>query len=530
MLAKGSIFIFAMALMLGLSPKHSLAQESGEKVATDIAYSTRSPENFPPSEYSKIIPLLLNKLNNFWEKTQHTRRELEYFPDLSGKVNPELEIIHQDNLVIKKFKINRHLAGNPLYIQEVLLQNSNHFGNTLNTLGFFGKALPKGIEQFKKMELGINAKEGSPYAQKDLLRSELESTESAKRLHSDFLPYKLLPEALKILYIQEISRYYHIPLTSHQDSTTMIVEFYDGRIAELKRKILNADQRARAQLRIENRYLADPARRLAKDELEKLPFKLNDLVLRNDRQGVASIFESYLPLDIMEPVERAMWRQWLDAIRNPDLKNSVVLYRGLDPFNDKVQRNEIAGKENVGLFSVLLNRNQGSFTRRLRSLLTMRYKIMSTLVPSLPAVSPVNNAPTISQVMRNHAIEPKGSPFLSFTTDVAVAQSFAVDGIVAVNVDKRRILPNITGYAGDLEMLIPLVIFPDEIVAFERRNQDLKTWEMRTQNFMEKVKAVIVRNNLVELPSNDVRVLFQAVDIFSNLQSQLSNQCRKIFN
>ncbi len=66
------------------------------------------------------------------------------------------------------------------------------------------------------------------------------------------------------------------------------------------------------------------------------------------------------------------WKVWLDAIENPDWKNTTVALRGINYDTDKIQRRQTAQGEIYGFMSTVLTKNQGSYTRRLRSLTTNR--------------------------------------------------------------------------------------------------------------------------------------------------------------
>ena len=212
------------------------------------------------------------------------------------------------------------------------------------------------------------------------------------------------------------------------------------------------------------------------DLLDEAPLKLNDLLLKNDRKGVADLIRSYLPWPLMEPFEKKVWEEWLNAIEFPDWKNSVIAFRGIDYSTDKVQRSE----NSLGFMSTVLTKNQGNYNRRLRSLATNRIKNGEMLTSARDADL---NLVKIFDQMEIHSVDPKASSFLSFTLDPRVADRFAgrnlnkqVDqkvlsvprgGFLAVKIDSRRIVPNIVSdYTTEIELLTPLVVFPDEVVLY----------------------------------------------------------------
>ena len=228
------------------------------------------------------------------------------------------------------------------------------------------------------------------------------------------------------------------------------------------------------------------------EKYEAMEAKLNDLVLANDRTGVRRMLEAYLPWAVMEPVEVQTWKTWLDAIENPDKEKTVIAFRGLDYKTDKLQRTA-DGK--IGMLSTVLTANQGSYTRRLRSLSTNRVlngdhtasMVERKVWPSNTEAPHSGNlvASRIQEQFRSHSSDPKASSFLSFTYNPSVANRFSgggmmitdkngqqsekiLGGVVAVKVDARRMVPNlISTYTGEIELLTPLIIFPDEVIAFE---------------------------------------------------------------
>lgn len=219
----------------------------------------------------------------------------------------------------------------------------------------------------------------------------------------------------------------------------------------------------------------------ALDKYEAMPEKLDDLIMKNDRKGVADMLRAYLPWSVMEPVETKAWKTWLDAIEHPDTKNTTVAFRGLKYDTDKIQRRETAQGEIFGFMSTVLTKNQGSYTRRLRSLSTNREKNGDEgFVANGSKLMTVK----ITDQMTAHARDPKASSFLSFTYDPNIARAFAgttttkmvkgemiqvpYGGILVVKMDSRRMIPNVPSmYGNEIELLAPLIIFPDEVVAYK---------------------------------------------------------------
>ena len=90
--------------------------------------------------------------------------------------------------------------------------------------------------------------------------------------------------------------------------------------------------------------------------------------------------------------------------------------------------------------------------------------IYKTPVPLTEA----KNTPSLLNVMLQHSYDPKGSPFLS-TSNISTASTFGSTRIAAMEIDSRRLLPNAMAWSflGEREVLVPLVVFPDEIVHFQ---------------------------------------------------------------
>lgn len=210
--------------------------------------------------------------------------------------------------------------------------------------------------------------------------------------------------------------------------------------------------------------------------LEQEELKLNDLIVRNDRKGVRRLLEAYLPWSVMEPVEKRMWQSWLEAIEFPDPAKKTIVFRGVDYETDFMQTLKTPEGLRVGFMSTLLTKNQGSYTRRLRSLKTKRLGTGDEFAKHWKVPPHVK----ISEQMRAHAIDPIGSAFLSFTMDPAIASAFVGSprydsmgqerpggGLLAVAIDSRRLFPNLrNGVTVEMEYLAPLVVFPDEVLEY----------------------------------------------------------------
>lgn len=293
------------------------------------------------------------------------------------------------------------------------------------------------------------------------------------------------------------------------------------------------------------------------DKWEANADKLNDLILKNDRLGVAQMISDFLPWALMEPSETNAWKVWLDAIRNPSTTNTTVAFRGIDYETDKIQRLNLPDGENrVAFMSTVLTKNQGSYTRRLRSLSVNRLQNGDISVANTTKFSGTAPVVGISDQMTIHAQEPRSSNFLSFTYDPWVAIKFIGrkkvvnekgqmkhipnGGFLAVKIDSRRLFPNIMSeYPGEIELLAPLVIFPDEVAGYKEGPFLGKTPEDTMDHFLKQVANVTDSNVTIWLDRNAKKSQFKYYfkrDGFAFMNQFLLNDpkhaplCSGIFN
>lgn len=218
--------------------------------------------------------------------------------------------------------------------------------------------------------------------------------------------------------------------------------------------------------------------------------QLKTLLQSNDREGVAALLEKYIPREQMTPMEHKFWDFTLNKIRNPtELKNRVLMYRGTDgdrlyPMiaeGAELSKEEAVKKGKLGAMSTVLTRNQGTWNRRLRSLQTMYGKEFSQN-PQNPKSKYVESA-RLTTWMKQHADDPVGSPFLSFSSDFNVAYRFGKESLGAFLVDPEVIVFNqMTDYTDELEFLHTLVSFPDEMFSYYDSEFDGKMSNSEVKN------------------------------------------------
>lgn len=197
------------------------------------------------------------------------------------------------------------------------------------------------------------------------------------------------------------------------------------------------------------------------DALEKNEQKLNDYIAKNDRKNVKKLIESFMPWNEMEPTEIATWKRHLDAMLLPvDKDNAVLTFRGLQ--GDLVSMSD----KGPYLMSTLLAKNQGNYTRRLRSLKTYYGKLGKSGVDA-NYVSPPFNQRAISVILSGHNVDPVSSPYISAAPYMNASSFVGLEpnkGLAVIKLHKDRLNYNVLNTFGEKESLIPMIIFPDEIV------------------------------------------------------------------
>ncbi len=253
-------------------------------------------------------------------------------------------------------------------------------------------------------------------------------------------------------------------------------------------------------------------RKLSLDALDSASdeHQFKNLVAKNDRNGVVDLLKKYLPWEQMPPFEKKYWETYIEVVLNPlPIEERIMLFRGLG--DDNLQAPLIDGVElakpkaekegNVFVLSPVLSKNQGSWNRRLRSLTSMYDKYIAADFDRRKREldNSYTRSARIMTMMTNHSGTPKGSPFLSFTHSFHVAEAFAGGKIGVFVIDPRLLSYNIASIslannpkdmADELETLIPLAVFPDDVgyVAIEGVNTEFLDEFELMKSFKEKLK------------------------------------------
>jgi hypothetical protein len=207
--------------------------------------------------------------------------------------------------------------------------------------------------------------------------------------------------------------------------------------------------------------------------------QLKTLIANNDRAGVVNLLRKYLSWEQMAPFEKKYWESYLEIIQNPlPLDKRILLYRGnnddiiYSAFQEGRELNkEIAKKEGkVFMMSTILTKNQGSWNRRLRSLTTMFKKYVGT---NWQNEDEFTKSARMSTMFFKHSTNPEGSPFLSLTPKYNIARLYGDSKLTAYALDPRLLSFNFTSkFTHELEFLIPLFIFPEDVAAYSFEMED----------------------------------------------------------
>ncbi len=247
--------------------------------------------------------------------------------------------------------------------------------------------------------------------------------------------------------------------------TDAVQTYFTKRLAEAEKLVRLAKKERSVENKFRKEAVSSTWNNLLKS-LDKSDQKLDDLIANNDRAGVQKLIETYMQWNEMEPSEIALWKNWIKAIGTPNNindPNNEVLFRGLE--GDLIKESADGGNY---LMSVMLTSNQGSYNRRLRSLKMVLKKMRKKGVRN---VHPNYNS--IMTLFKGHSREPVGSSLISaseFDTALGFSTGDNRSAIAALSMNPNRLLFNIfSDYTDEVERLIPLIIFPDEIVHLEAK-------------------------------------------------------------
>lgn len=396
--------------------------------------------------------------------------------------------------------INKYIEDN------VLFSGSYSMGKNEVSVEFVeDTTLPKGIAYFPEFFVKDNNYKimvlHSPEAVKDKLASAelmsfLQTLKNTKYFASHFAAFEMYYNALEQdpIAAQNWAKVREAAAKEQiNPSFAGAEEAMKVRAVEWKKEKLDYNEMALKAVKEQKKK--DLERRSVIDALdaatEDAQFK--NLVAKNDRKGVASLLQKYLPWGQMAPFEKRYWENYLDSITHPlPMEKRIFIYRGVqDDFIYSAYRNgkeldrEIARKEgDVFVMSSILTKNQGTWNRRLRSLTSMYEKFIATNANQ----DEFAKSARIVTMFVNHSANPQGSPFLSFTPKFSVANSFGYSKMSAYALDPRLVSFNFaSSFKHEVEFLLPLMTFPEDIVGYYDGtiHTDLTNTEETMQNMFK---------------------------------------------
>lgn len=265
---------------------------------------------------------------------------------------------------------------------------------------------------------------------------------------------------------------------------------YSQKLVRLKEEAENAEMAARTRYESRDRDVSGNL--------------LGEMILNNDRAGVAKYLEKILPWELMQKSEENSWKLWLEAIKHPDPHNSHVLFRGMSAREVGLKKETELGAQRA-FFSPMLNRQLDQLEEKIRGIVEKREEFGDRERAMIRENDP-EWVVRISDMMKSHSEADRTlSPFVSTTPDLWLAESFVSGGprfegqagkLLAIRVDKRRAVANFsTGYSKEFEVLVPLFVFPDEVLSYV---EDYDASEESHQAFVEAIgidwEAAIERN------------------------------------
>ncbi|NOT79605.1 MAG: hypothetical protein HOP07_11485 [Bacteriovoracaceae bacterium] len=250
------------------------------------------------------------------------------------------------------------------------------------------------------------------------------------------------------------------------------------------------------------RKAEDAKRKIGLDTLDKAPVgkQFRDLIAKGDRKGTADLLQKYLPWEDMAPFETKFWRNYISIITKPvPLEQRVLIYRGLN--DDYINRAYVNGKiltekeaieqDKAFVMSSGMVKNQGSWNRRLRTLEAMNGKVIGTI----NGETEFSETARISTMFLNHSANPMGSPYISFSPNLNIANGFGSDKVSSYLIDPRLLNFNYAStFVEEVEYLLPISTFPDELVAIlDREVHPMLEYDQRQAWLDKKLEKLIAK-------------------------------------
>ncbi len=285
-------------------------------------------------------------------------------------------------------------------------------------------------------------------------------------------------------FVQYIQKAYYLDSPNPSLSLSQIIKALDSQITNLKT----------VTQKMYHKNLKSYEIRKSRNQSLLLKTDLSDLVKRNARSEVAEIIEMIIPWEVLEPTEVKFWRDYIEAIRQPKYDQSFVIFRGSDE-KDRLQLvvNENNQITDIAVFAKKLTTGSGSYVYRLLGLPHLFER--NGVLGNKDYYKPYEVPHSFTALITNHSINPLGSTFISWSLSPDIAFRFVTSSnslvansrqriekvesdyllssksgaVLAARIDPRRLFINsFSGYRQELEVVAPLIVFPDEIVHFKK--------------------------------------------------------------
>lgn len=385
---------------------------------------------------------------------------LQVVPDES-QIKPEITINESktgSDIATVVVKVSSRSAQDPFLLAELVMSLSQvtekiRFRNGLVQIGYLKKwkpktnvfedVVPRNLEPYDWLETQINARQGSKLAKLRLELAELANQRAVLQL--ELIEGWIGFDSVKGL--NDLKKLRSTRISAIEKMEQDLLESYAN---EWNRKTAsNAQFKATFDKVIDS----NP--------------NFHELVAANNRQGVRDIVEKSLPWHLMEPIETRYWKYWLDGLVKSSGKKSLV-YRGFGSGSPWISKSGQAY-----FFSpAITSEKRLTWNNRLRFLSEKRSRIAPPLRRN-EAAPP--ETVKVANLLVAHAAGTGGQSLgdmISTSTDIKVAWEYGLrDQITKVGaflVDQARIFPNTLGeYSYEKEVLIPLVLFPDEVLYYQ---------------------------------------------------------------
>lgn len=457
-----------------------------------------------PSAVPKATPVSIDEVFSFEASPEIGKKDYKQFfiDSLSFQGNQKIDILFVPSTELSdktSFKLEFDVVKDKYIYRIYHSKNAFKDVGALHELGFFIqkiKNMPELSNHLSMFEMYYNAREGDVIALDNFVKV---------RASTDKFYNFLFEEDVSLNFANRIKN-----------------------INELRAELAPAIKDFKTE-----RKTLEESRKNILDKLDKAPEgkQFRALVAKGDRAGAADLLKKYLPFEDMAPYEKRFWDIHIEVMKNPvPLDQRVLIYRGLneDYIHSAIQNGEELTKADAikeskaFVMSSVLVKNQGSWNRRLRSLEAMNEKFIATIKDK----SEYAQSARISTMFLKHSENPQGSPFISLTPNIGVAESFGQKQLMSALVDPRLIHFNyVSSFDNEIEFLMPLTTFPDDMVGLWTPDAPLTERE-----FLEERLKVRISDEFGKGKTEDIikRIKKNSADFFSEVYKDEKPKITKV--